>query len=82
MALRCAAQQPPTMPVIGYLNGASAAQFPQLLAGFQKGGPGGAGARLVLGSILRPSVLLPFASLGKGAADSAAQKSMGMHHGH
>jgi putative tryptophan/tyrosine transport system substrate-binding protein len=31
------AQQPPTMPVIGYLNGASAAQFPQLLAGFHKG---------------------------------------------
>jgi len=25
------------MPVIGYLNGASAAQFPQLLAGFHKG---------------------------------------------
>jgi putative tryptophan/tyrosine transport system substrate-binding protein len=31
------AQQLPTMPVIGYLNGASAAQFPQLLAGFHKG---------------------------------------------
>jgi putative ABC transport system substrate-binding protein len=31
------AQQSPTMPVIGYLNGASAAQFPQLLAGFHKG---------------------------------------------
>jgi len=31
------AQQPPTIPVIGYLNGASAAQFPQLLAGFHKG---------------------------------------------
>jgi putative tryptophan/tyrosine transport system substrate-binding protein len=31
------AQQQPTMPVIGYLNGASAAQFPQLLAGFHKG---------------------------------------------
>jgi putative ABC transport system substrate-binding protein len=31
------AQQPLTMPVIGYLNGASAAQFPQLLAGFHKG---------------------------------------------
>src|SRR6516225_2921691 len=30
------AQQPPMMPVIGYLNGASAAQFPQLLAGFRK----------------------------------------------
>jgi putative ABC transport system substrate-binding protein len=29
--------QQPTMPVIGYLNGASAAQFPQLLAGFHKG---------------------------------------------
>jgi len=35
LALR--AQQPPTMPVIGYLNGASATQFPQLLAGFHKG---------------------------------------------
>jgi putative ABC transport system substrate-binding protein len=31
------AQQLPTMPVIGYLNGASAAQFPKLLAGFHKG---------------------------------------------
>jgi putative ABC transport system substrate-binding protein len=30
-------QQPATMPVIGYLNGASATQFPQLLAGFHKG---------------------------------------------
>ena len=30
------AQQQP-MPVVGYLNGASAAQFPQLLAGFHKG---------------------------------------------
>ena len=29
--------QQPAMPVIGYLNGASAAQFPQLLAGFHKG---------------------------------------------
>src|SRR5438034_10187494 len=29
--------QQPTMPVIGYLNGASAAQFPHLLAGFRKG---------------------------------------------
>ena len=35
--LAARAQQPPTMPVIGYLNGASAAQFPQLLAGFHKG---------------------------------------------
>jgi hypothetical protein len=35
----------------------------------------------VLGSILRPSALLPFVSLGKGAADCAAQKSMGMRHG-
>jgi putative ABC transport system substrate-binding protein len=35
--LTARAQQPPTMPVIGYLNGASAAQFPQLLAGFHKG---------------------------------------------
>jgi putative ABC transport system substrate-binding protein len=35
--LMALAQQPPTMPVIGYLNGASAAQFPQLLAGFHKG---------------------------------------------
>jgi putative tryptophan/tyrosine transport system substrate-binding protein len=31
------AQQPPRMPLIGYLNGASAAQFPHLLAGFHKG---------------------------------------------
>jgi len=29
--------QQPAMPVIGYLNGASAAQFPHLLAGFRKG---------------------------------------------
>ena len=29
--------QQAAMPVIGYLNGASAAQFPQLLAGFHKG---------------------------------------------
>src|SRR6266581_2407332 len=29
--------QHPAMPVIGYLNGASAAQFPHLLAGFRKG---------------------------------------------
>jgi hypothetical protein len=29
--------QQTTMPVIGYLNGASAAQFPNLLAGFRKG---------------------------------------------
>jgi putative tryptophan/tyrosine transport system substrate-binding protein len=29
-------QQPATMPVIGYLNGASATQFPHLLAGFHK----------------------------------------------
>ena len=35
--LMALAQQPPTMPVIGYLNGASAAQFPQLLAGFHNG---------------------------------------------
>ena len=35
--LTARAQQRPTMPVIGYLNGASAAQFPQLLAGFHKG---------------------------------------------
>jgi putative tryptophan/tyrosine transport system substrate-binding protein len=35
--LTARAQQPPTMPVIGYLNGASAAQFPQLLDGFHKG---------------------------------------------
>jgi putative ABC transport system substrate-binding protein len=35
--LTALAQQRPTMPVIGYLNGASAAQFPQLLAGFHKG---------------------------------------------
>src|SRR5262249_15347516 len=28
------AQQLPAVPVVGYLNGASAAQFPQLLAGF------------------------------------------------
>jgi hypothetical protein len=31
----------------------------------------------VPGSILRPSVLLPFVSLGKGAADCAAQKING-----
>jgi putative ABC transport system substrate-binding protein len=31
------AQQPAMMPVIGYLNGASAAQFPHLLAAFRKG---------------------------------------------
>ena len=31
------AQQLPAVPVVGYLNGASAAQFPQLLAGFHKG---------------------------------------------
>jgi putative tryptophan/tyrosine transport system substrate-binding protein len=31
------AQQLPTMPVVGYLNGASATQFPKLLAGFHKG---------------------------------------------
>ena len=37
LSLAARAQQPPTMPVIGYLNGASAAQFPQLLAGFHKG---------------------------------------------
>ena len=36
-SLAARAQQSPTMPVIGYLNGASAAQFPQLLAGFHKG---------------------------------------------
>src|SRR5260370_27170854 len=36
LSLAARAQQP-TMPVIGYLNGASAAQFPQLLAGFHKG---------------------------------------------
>src|SRR6516165_3812774 len=35
--LTARAQQRPTMPVIGYLNGASATQFPQLLAGFHKG---------------------------------------------
>jgi putative tryptophan/tyrosine transport system substrate-binding protein len=35
--LTARAQQPPTMPLIGYLNGASATQFPQLLAGFHKG---------------------------------------------
>ena len=35
--LAARAQKPPTMPVIGYLNGASAAQFPLLLAGFHKG---------------------------------------------
>ena len=35
--LAARAQQRPPMPVIGYLNGASAAQFPQLLAGFHKG---------------------------------------------
>ena len=35
--LTARAQQSPTMPVIGYLNGASAAQFRQLLAGFHKG---------------------------------------------
>src|SRR5689334_23951016 len=35
--LTARAQQPPTMPVIGYLNGASAAQFPQLLAVFHQG---------------------------------------------
>src|SRR6266508_1694990 len=29
--------QQPAMPVIGYLNGASAAQFPHLLAAFRKG---------------------------------------------
>ena len=29
--------QQTTLPVIGYLNGASAAQFPNLLAGFRKG---------------------------------------------
>jgi putative ABC transport system substrate-binding protein len=29
--------QQPAMPVVGYLNGASAAQFPHLLAGFHKG---------------------------------------------
>src|SRR6266571_1257162 len=29
--------QQPAMPVIGYLNGASAAEFPHLLAGFRKG---------------------------------------------
>jgi putative ABC transport system substrate-binding protein len=34
--LRSRAQQSP-LPVIGYLNGASASQFPQLLAGFHKG---------------------------------------------
>jgi putative ABC transport system substrate-binding protein len=37
LSLAARAQPPPTMPVIGYLNGASAAQFPQLLAGFHKG---------------------------------------------
>jgi putative ABC transport system substrate-binding protein len=37
LSLAARAQQPPPMPVIGYLNGASAAQFPQLLAGFHKG---------------------------------------------
>jgi putative tryptophan/tyrosine transport system substrate-binding protein len=37
LSLAARAQQQPTMPVIGYLNGASAAQFPQLLAGFHKG---------------------------------------------
>src|SRR5262249_28108688 len=31
------AQHVPAVPVVGYLNGASAAQFPQLLAGFHKG---------------------------------------------
>src|SRR6516165_8142976 len=35
--LTALAQQPPAMLVIGYLNGASASQFPQLLAGFHKG---------------------------------------------
>jgi putative ABC transport system substrate-binding protein len=35
--LTALAQQRPPMPVIGYLNGASAAQFPQSLAGFHKG---------------------------------------------
>ena len=34
--LAARAQQPP-VPVIGYLNGASAAQFPHLLAAFRKG---------------------------------------------
>ena len=34
--LAALAQQPP-MPVIGYLNGASAAEFPHLLAAFRKG---------------------------------------------
>ena len=29
--------QQPAVPVIGYLNGASAAEFPHLLAGFRKG---------------------------------------------
>jgi putative ABC transport system substrate-binding protein len=35
--LTARAQQAAAMPVIGYLNGALAAQFPQLLAGFHKG---------------------------------------------
>jgi putative ABC transport system substrate-binding protein len=29
--------QQPAMPVIGYLNGASSARFPHLLAAFRKG---------------------------------------------
>jgi putative ABC transport system substrate-binding protein len=32
-----ARSQQPAMPVVGFLNGASAAQFPHLLAGFRKG---------------------------------------------
>jgi hypothetical protein len=39
-----------------------------------KADPGGARGGLVLGSILRPSVLLAFVRLRKGAADYAAQK--------